>query len=89
MIQAGIKDLKNRLSDYLREVKKGQKILITERNKAIATIVPVDRTDEDSKLLSLVKEGFAKWRGGKPTGSLRPVKMKGKPVSEMILEDRR
>ncbi len=89
MIQAGIKDLKNRLSDYLREVKKGQKIMITERKKAIATIVPVDRIDEDSKLLSLVKEGFAKWRGGKPTGSPHPVKLKGKPISEIILEDRR
>ncbi|MDP3016381.1 MAG: type II toxin-antitoxin system prevent-host-death family antitoxin, partial [Deltaproteobacteria bacterium] len=32
MKTAGIKDLKNRLSYYLREVKKGEKILITERN---------------------------------------------------------
>lgn len=72
-----------------REVKKGRKILITERNKAVATIVPVDRTDEDSKLLSLVKEGFANWKGGKPTGSSHPVKIKGKPVADIILEDRR
>ncbi len=89
MIEAGIKDLKNRLSDYLRAVKKGEKILITERKKIIATIVPVDRTDEDSRLLSLVKEGFAIWRGGKPTGSRRPVKIKGRTLSEIILEDRR
>ena len=89
MIQAGVKDLKNRLSDYLREVKKGQKIMITERKKVIATIVPVDRIDEDAKLLSLVKEGFAKWKGGKPIGSSHPVKLKGKPISEIILEDRR
>ena len=89
MIQAGIKELKNRLSDYLREVKKGQKILVTERKRAIATIVPMDRTEEDSKLISLVKEGFATWKGGKPTGSLRPVKIKGKTISAIVLEDRR
>lgn len=89
MIQAGVKELKNRLSYYLREVKEGEKVLITERDKVIATIVPMEKADEDSKLLSLVKEGFAVWKGGKPVGSRHPVKIKGKTVSEMVLEDRR
>jgi len=89
MIAAGIKDLKNRLSYYLREVKRGEKILITERDQVIATILPVDRGEEDSRLLSLVREGFASWKGGKPTGSRRPAKIKGKTVSEIVLEDRR
>ena len=89
MISAGIRDLKNRLSYYLREVKKGEKILITERNQVIATILPVERGEEDSRLLSLVKEGFATWKGGKPTGSRHPVKIKGKAVSDIVLEDRR
>lgn len=88
MIQAGVKELKNGLSYYLREVKEGEKVLITERDKVIATIVPMERADEDSKLLSLVKEGFAVWKGGKPVGSRHPVKIKGKTVSEMVLEDR-
>ncbi|MBI5181795.1 MAG: type II toxin-antitoxin system prevent-host-death family antitoxin [Nitrospirae bacterium] len=88
-MSTGIKDLKNKLSHYLREVKKGEKILITEREKVIATIVPVERVEEDSNLLSLVKEGFAVWKGGKPAGSRRPVKIKGKTVSEIVLEDRR
>jgi len=89
MISVGIKDLKNRLSHYLREVKKGEKILITERDQVIATILPVERGEEDSRLLSLVKEGYATWKGGKPTGSRHPVKIKGKAVSEIVLEDRR
>ncbi|MFQ5963715.1 MAG: type II toxin-antitoxin system Phd/YefM family antitoxin [Candidatus Scalinduaceae bacterium] len=58
MIAVGIKDLKNKLNYYLHKIKKGEKIVITEREKAIATIVPVERVEEDSKLLSLVKEGF-------------------------------
>ena len=89
MKTAGIKDLKNRLSYYLRKVKKGEKILITDRDQIIATILPVERGEEDSRLLSLVKEGFASWRGGKPTGNHRPVKIKGRTVSEIVLEDRR
>jgi len=89
MIAAGIKDLKNRLSYYLREVKRGEKIMITERGQVIATILPVERGEEDPKLLSLVKEGFATWKGGKPTGSHRSIGIKGKTVSEIVLEDRR
>ena len=89
MKTAGIKDLKNRLSYYLREVRKGEKILVTDRDQVIATILPVERGEEDSELLSLVKEGFASWRGGKPTGSHRPVKIKGRTVSEIVLEERR
>jgi prevent-host-death family protein len=89
MISAGIRDLKNRLSYYLREVKKGEKVLITERDQVIATILPVERGEEDSRLLSLVKEGFATWKGGKPVGSRRPTKIKGKAVSDIVLEDRR
>jgi prevent-host-death family protein len=89
MITAGIKDLKNKLSHYLREVKKCEKILITDRDQVIATILPVERGEEDSKLLSLVKEGFASWRGGKPAGSHRPVKIEGRTVSKIVLEDRR
>lgn len=89
MITVGIKELKNRLSHYLREIKKGGKIVITEREKVIAAIVPVERADEDSRLLSLVKEGFAIWKGGKPVGSRHPVKITGKTVSEIVIEERR
>jgi prevent-host-death family protein len=41
MISAGIKELKNNLSRYLSQVKNGEDILITERGKAIARILPV------------------------------------------------
>lgn len=89
MISTGVKDLKNKLSYYLREVKKGEKIFVTERERVIATITPIERAEEDSQLISLVREGFAVWNGGKPAGSKTPIKIKGKTVSEIVLEDRR
>jgi len=89
MITVGIKELKNRLSHYLREIKKGEIIAITEREKVIATVIPVERVSEDSKLLSLVKEGFAVWKGGKPVGSRHSISIKGKTVSEIVIEERR
>jgi len=88
MITVGVKELKNKLSYYLKEVKKGKKILITERKNMIATIIPVKGSDEDARFLSLVREGFAVWKGGKPSGSRTPAKIKGKTISEIVLEDR-
>ena len=36
----GVRDLKNRLSAHLREVKAGQRLLVTERNTVIAELRP-------------------------------------------------
>ena len=38
MIAVGVRDLKNQLSQYLKQVKLGEKVLITEHNKVIAEI---------------------------------------------------
>jgi hypothetical protein len=39
-------------------------------------------------LARLVEEGKVEWRGGKPRG-LRGVVVRGEPVSETIIRDRR
>jgi len=40
METVGIRELKKDLSNYLRKVKAGDKIIITDRKKEIAFIVP-------------------------------------------------
>jgi hypothetical protein len=37
----------------------------------------------------MVREDKAAWKGGKPAGSLKPVEATGKPVSEIVVEERR
>ena len=92
MISAGIKDLKNNLSRYLSRVKKGQDVLITERGKAIARIIreqPKDVTIEEA-LSPLVLKGVVTLPSKEPTKDITPpIKVRGKPVSEMAMEDRR
>ncbi len=41
MASAGIKDLKNRLTYYLRRTKQGEEIVVTERGRPIAVIQPI------------------------------------------------
>jgi hypothetical protein len=37
----------------------------------------------------MVREGLAHWGGGTPRGSRRPVKIRGKPISQTVLDERR
>lgn len=85
----GVRDLKNKLSHYLREVKKGRSIVITERGKIVATIVPAQERATAEKLQKLARSGLGTWRGGKPKGASRAVVVKGKPVADIVLEERR
>jgi prevent-host-death family protein len=92
MITAGIKELKNQLSRYIALVKKGDDVLITERGRVIARVVK-----ENSRRSSLRQALQALVLKGQVSMPLReinrdvpePVKLPGKPVSEIVLEDRR
>jgi hypothetical protein len=37
----------------------------------------------------MVRDGLASWQGGKPQGSAQPVEVKGKPISKIVIEERR
>lgn len=84
-----IRKLKSNLSQYLRSVKGGKKVVITDRKKEIAVIVPFRNIDDQGKILQLVREGVADWSGEKPRGMSARISSKGKTVSEAVVEDRR
>ena len=85
MKTTAIANLKARLSRYLRLVKTGEEILITERNVPVAKIVPVDALGPElESLRDLERQGLLKlgsghlpknfWkmpRGKDPKGSVR------------------
>ena len=61
MRNVNIADLKNNLSRYLRQVRRGEEIMIRDRNVPIAKIVPLSLTNElDQDLLALAATGAAR-----------------------------
>ena len=86
MISVGIKELKDKLSGYVDKVRRGEEILVTDRGKEVALVIPVSR--ERNAVKHLVREGKAAWSGGKPVG-LKGIKTKGGTVSKTVLENRR
>lgn len=90
METVGVRELKSRLSSYLKRVRAGTRVTVTERGRAIATISPVDLPAEVKWAHALVLSGRAQWSGGKPVGSRHPVPtVTGRSVSAAAIEDRR
>jgi len=88
--QIGIREAKIHLSKYLRMVKQGCEIVVTERGRPIGRIVPIGNNEipledrikklEDSGILEPEKKG---------TEITPPIPIKGnKTAQEYLLEDR-
>ena len=89
MESIGMRCLKENLSRYMKQVKSGHSVIVTNRKKEIAIIMPLKKAPMENKILSLIQNGKASWSGGKPAGKKPRLVSKGKSVSEAVIEDRR
>jgi prevent-host-death family protein len=92
MKTVGSRELKNRLGRYLGRVRNGETFVVTDRGKPVARLVPTSSTERDDNdldevLKQLEAEGHLRL-GTRPFRRFEPIRMKGKPASKMILEDR-
>ena len=58
MRSTNIADLRNRLTQYLREVRAGEEIVVRDRQRPIAQIVPFSVDDDDADDAALVAAGL-------------------------------
>jgi len=61
MRTVGIRELKNRLSEYIRHVRSGESVLVTDRGEVIAELSPPGRGPADASpagLLGLARRGL-------------------------------
>jgi prevent-host-death family protein len=89
MITVGVRELKNNLSHYLRDVKRGKPITITERGQSVALLMPAGTHSDAQLARELSRKGIGSWKGGKPKGGSRSVVVKGRPVSQIVIDERR
>jgi prevent-host-death family protein len=92
MRTVGSRELKNHLGAYLKLVGKGETLIVTDRGKPVARIVPAHSAQGESKTPDQVlkeMEAMGQLRlGTRPFKRFKPVRAKGKPASQMIVEDR-
>jgi prevent-host-death family protein len=64
MRSTNIADLRNRLTQYLQEVRAGEEIVVRDRQRPIAKIVPFTVDDDDADDAALVASGLMRKGSG-------------------------
>ncbi len=84
----GIRELKSKLSECVREVKRGGTVVVTEHGRAVARLVP--ETDSlDDRLDMLKKTGTMLWSGRRLGRATPSVRARGKrAVADILVENR-
>lgn len=81
MNTVGVRELKNRLSEYLRRVRQGEEIFVTDRGRVVAELRQPEREPADAACPGLVRHARAgKARLGAPNRpDLYPPVISGVP----------
>jgi len=88
-VRVGVRDLRNDLSSYLRRVRRGETMLVTDRGHPVARIVPPDMPET---LVRAIREGRViaparPWSG--PPRAILSYRRGSKLLSEIVIEQRR
>jgi prevent-host-death family protein len=88
--EVGVRELKAKLSEYLRRVREGETVVVTMHGKPVGRIVPIEQGLE-AKLEAMVAAGLAKWSGkhlpAEPPED-RPLIGGERTLSDLVIEDR-
>ena len=84
----GVRELKARLSEYLRRVRTGETIVITDHGQPVGRIVPAGQPLED-RLRAMIEAGTLAWSGQKLEPMAPVAQVRGDhSVAGLLIEER-
>ena len=91
-MKLGLREANQQFSKAIKAVRAGKEVVLTERGQPIAVIKPIkEKEGLGVALQAMVDDGFLKpasRKGPTPMPRWRPVKVKGKPLSQTVIDDR-
>lgn len=89
-----IREMKNRLSKYLKLARAGKDVVITDRGRPVARLTPVKADEAESEVAALRRIEALPWvrpgSGGRVKGMRKGIALRGKgpTAAEIVLQDR-
>lgn len=84
-MEVGIRELRADLSRFVKRVREGEEIVVTDRGKAVARLVPLDG---ERTIDRLIREGLVRPAPNRGRRTLpRPIEGAG-PLSDLVIEGR-
>jgi len=91
-MRIGLREANQRFSKAIKAVRAGEDVVLTDRGRPIAVIKALRKTDGPEAVLQAMSDAGlirrASRKGPMPASRWRPLKIKGKPLSDTIAEDR-
>ena len=93
-MDVAVRELKNRLSEYLRRVQSGEEVVVTSRGKPVAQLLPIRPDVSESSADLHERMAAVPWvsagNGDKARGAIDPIRIEAgeKPLSEIVREGR-
>ena len=89
-MKLGLREANQHFSKAIKAVRAGKEVILTERGQPIAVIKPIkDEHEPDAALQRMADDGLVTLPTRKgPLPRFVPVPIKGKPLSQTIIEDR-
>ena len=85
-MDVGIRELRADLSRWVKRVREGEEVVVTDRGKPVAKLVPMDG---ERKIDRLIREGIVTPAPNKgPRTVPKPIEGAG-PLSDLVIEGRR
>jgi prevent-host-death family protein len=88
-MQIGLREANQKFSGLIRAVRRGKEVILTDRGKPIAKIVPIKAESREDAIRRMEESGLliaATKRG--PMPPFKPLRIRGKPLSQTVIEDR-
>jgi prevent-host-death family protein len=86
--RVGIRELKARLSDCIREVKAGRTLIVTEHGAPVARMIP-ETTSVRARLEALRQTGNVAWSGRRLRRIKPPARVRGNRTVAGLVSDNR
>jgi prevent-host-death family protein len=85
----GVRELKTRISTYLRLVRKGARVIVTDRGRPVAELCPYQAAlDPESILKEMTMLGEVTRLSSRALAPFDPIAVKGEPISQTVLNER-
>jgi len=87
----GIRAFRDRLTRYVARVRRGRRVVVTDRGKPVAVLVPYkgESTQAEARLAKLLSSGHVSPAERPFDTRFTPVRGRGTPASRIIVETRR
>lgn len=87
-LHVGVRELKSRLSEYLRQVRAGRSVVITDHGRPVARLVPAGESIE-VRLHLLAEAGLLQWSGARLSLQRPLAQVRGESsVADRLVEER-